>query len=232
MTWHGSKRKAIHCMLHSSRLYCYSTEARKYCVFWNWWKTNSQLKYSSPVLILLYPRSHFSSFFLSVSLCKVRPRLQNRVAVLRLYIFNKEDPGSLACLSLFFIQTNLDHFSTPSSCQYMLEWTLHALILLIYSWLNLVVLACVYSSQLSSAAWKHWWWQSRTQSTRHLPSPLLYLALRGGKRRWKLTWRCHWHEVMSLQISPAVTLVLWPRRFERPKAENRWQKGYLNIGST
>lgn len=222
MTRHGSKRKTIHCVSHSSRLYCYSTAARKYCVFWDWWKTNSQLKYSSPVPILLYPRSHFSSLlFLSVSLCKVRPCLQNQVAVLRLYIFNKEDPGSLACLNPILLSI---YIRMNTTCSY--------LILLIYSWLNLAVLASVYSSQLSSASWKHWWWQNRTQSARHLPSPLLYLALRGGKRRWKLTWRCHWHEVTSLQISPAVTLVLWPRRFERPKAENRWQKGYLNIGST
>lgn len=63
--------------------------------------------------------------------------------------------------------------------------------------------------------------------------PLLYLALKGVQGKWELTCCCHWHKVMSLQISPAVTLVLWPLRFKCSNTGNCWQKRpfehWLNI---
>lgn len=66
-----------------------------------------------------------------------------------------------------------------------------------------------------------------------LPSPLLYLALKGVQGKWKLTCCCHWHKVMSLQISPAVTFVLWPLRFEclkhRELLTKRLFEHWLNI---
>lgn len=66
MSRHGERKKkrAIHCTSRSTRHSCYfaatqKDQTHKYCLYWDWWKTNSQLKSSLPLLVLLL-HFHFS----------------------------------------------------------------------------------------------------------------------------------------------------------------------------
>lgn len=58
---------------HCSELPCYSAatqkdQTHKYCLFWDWWKTNSQLKSGSALLVRLYPHTGFFPALLWVCL--------------------------------------------------------------------------------------------------------------------------------------------------------------------
>lgn len=101
--WKKKKKNrcsAIHCTLRSPLQSCYfaarqKDQTHKYCPFWDWWKTNSQLKSSLPLLGIRLLHSHFSSllffpfclsYYVRYSLVW-RSRLQRNL----LYIFNDED---------------------------------------------------------------------------------------------------------------------------------------------
>lgn len=169
-------KKTIHCTSHSTwQSSSFAAEQKdqthKYCLFGDWWKTNSQLKSSLPLQVVLFLHFHYSSLPspLSVVPGEVRSSLQITLRRHLLSVFSDQDQS---CQRLLFKPSDTFQFKAAlTSLSEARNTTLtcpHPAAFVKYQGLG----CCVFTRLWSSDSWKHHLWQSRTWSTRVLPSPL------------------------------------------------------------